>query len=154
MSGATLAKADITAFLADGATKEITNVHATTWTYETDDPTRTDYINQLSGSAYYTDFEPGGTNVNFSIGQYDYQTKADLQGGTATATSWVAPLSQGVINKAFLALTKDDTYIFFPKAAITARAGMVEDKLIGLLFSASPNDPGVAGMASEIWCDL
>jgi len=151
--GSGLTKADVDAFIADGTTKEITNVHATTWTYEEGEPSTTDYINQLNGQTYYRDFQPAAKSINFSIGQYEYSTKADLQGGTATSTSWKPALNQGVIFKTFCALTKDNTYIIFPKAIVTARTGMVEDKLLGLLFTASPVETGVDNMETEGWFD-
>jgi hypothetical protein len=53
------------------------------------------------------------------VGQYDYETKADLEGGTATA--WERPKVSKIIYKCVIAVTKDDTYIVFPKAQITAR---------------------------------
>jgi hypothetical protein len=136
-----------------GTAKEIVNVHGTTFTYEEGEPTTTDYTNQLNMQTYYRDFVPAAKSINFSIGQYDYATKAELQGGTATATSWKSPKNQGIIFKTFVAVTKDDTYIVFPKAIVSARAGMVESKLIGLLFSASPIETGIEGLETECWFD-
>jgi hypothetical protein len=149
----TLTGSIVDAILKNGTTKEITNVHGTTWTYEEAEPSVTDYINQMNGKVYYRDSVPGAVSVNFSIGQYDYQTKANLQGGTATDTSWTRPETTGLIYKALIAVTKDDTYIVFPKAAVTARGGMVESKLIGLLLSAVAMDTGVSGLVSEGWFD-
>jgi hypothetical protein len=140
-------------FIDDAGTKSIENVHSTTFTYDEAEPSTTDYINQLNGQTYYRDFVPGSKQINFSIGQYDYATKAELQGGTATATSWKAPTQQGIIFKTFVAVTKDDTYIVFPKAIVTARAGMIESKLVGLLFVASPIETGIAGLETEGWFD-
>jgi len=145
--------AAVKAFIASAGTKQIQNVHATTWTYEEQEGTSTDYINQLNGQTYYKDIQPGSRAINFTIGQYDYATKADLQGGTATATSWTAPENQGLINKCMVAVTKDDTYIAIPKAQISARTGMVESKLIGVMLTATPLETGVAGLAPEAWFD-
>ncbi|MDR3142699.1 MAG: hypothetical protein LBU37_13385 [Tannerellaceae bacterium] len=153
MTTGTLTGSAIDVILKSGTTKEIKNVHATTWTYEEAEPSVTDYLNQLNGKVYYRDSTPGAVSVNFSIGQYDYQTKADLQGGTATATAWTRPETPGLVYKTLIAVTKDDTYIVFPKAIITARGGMVESKLIALLLSAVAMDTGVDGLASEGWFD-
>jgi len=153
MTAGTLTGSAVKTILNGASTKEVANVHGTTWAYEEAEPTITDYINQLNGKVYYRDSTPGAVSVNFSIGEYDYQTKADLQGGTATATSWVRPDKSELIYKTLIAVTQDDTYIVFPKAAITARGGMVEDKVIGLMLSAVAMDTGVAGLASEGWFD-
>jgi hypothetical protein len=144
---------EVYALIHDGETKKIMNVHSTTWAYSEDEPSTTPYVNQLNGKTYYIDSTPGATSVNFSIGQYDYQTKADLQGGTATATSWERPENQGIVHKSIVAVTKDDTYLVFPKAQIIARGGMIEDKAIGILLTATPVDTGVTGLASEKWFD-
>lgn len=143
----------VKAVINAATTKEIKNVHATTWTYEEAEPSNTDYINQLNGNTYYIDSQPGSTSISFSVGQYDYETKADLQGGTATATSWLRPKNQGLIYKTLIAVTKDDTYIVVPKAQITARGGMVEDKLIGLLLTATPVETGIDNLEPEGWFD-
>lgn len=153
MESGTLNGAAVKAILDDEGTKEITNVHDTTWVYEEAEPSNTDYVNQLNGKVYYRDSTPGAVQVTFSVGQYEYQTKADLQGGTATATSWVRPETTELINKTLIAVTKDDTYIVFPKAAVVARGGMVEDKVLGLMLSAVAMDTGVTGLASEGWFD-
>jgi hypothetical protein len=147
-----LTGAEVKDFL-DGNVKEIVNVHGTTFTYEEGEPSTTDYNNQLNGETYFRDYTPAAKSINFSIGQYDYATKAELQGGEATATSWKSPKNQGIIYKTFVAITKDDTYIVFPKAIVNARAGMVEDKVIGLLFSASPIATGINGLETECWFD-
>lgn len=153
MTAAPLSGAAVKAIIQDAGTKEIANVHATTWAYEEQEGTTTDYINQLNGNTYFRDSESGSRSVNFTIGQYDYATKADLQGGTATATSWKAPTNQGIIYKCIIAVTKDDTYIVFPKAQIGARTGMVESKLIGLMMTATPMETGIDGLETEAWFD-
>ncbi|MDR1582900.1 MAG: hypothetical protein LBS55_06510 [Prevotellaceae bacterium] len=148
-----LSGVEVYALIHHANTKEVENVHATTWQYNEDEPSTTNYVNQLNGKTYYIDTTPGATNVGFSIGQYDYQAKAELQGGKATATSWERPESQGLIYKSIVAVTKDNTHLVFPKAQITARGGMIEDKAIGLLLTATPIDTGIAGLASEKWFD-
>jgi hypothetical protein len=148
-----LSGAEVYALINAGTTKEVKNVHATTWAYNEDEPSTTNNINQLNMQTYCIDTTPGATTISFSIGQYDYQAKADLQGGKATTTSWERPETQGIIYKSIVAITKDDTYLVFPKAQITARGGMIGDKVIGLLLTATPLDTGVTGLASEKWFD-
>lgn len=153
MTAGPLTAAAVKTILNDPDTKKISNVHNTTWTYEEAEPSVTDYVNQLNGKVYYRDSTPGAVNVTFSIGQYDYQTKSDLQGGTATATSWIRPQTQSLIYKTLIAKTADGTYLVFPKASIVARGGMVEDKALGLLLSAVAMDTGIDNLESEGWFD-
>ena len=93
----------------------------------------------------------GEVKINFTIGEYDYATKADLQGGKATEKNWergkYKPIHKCVIGK-----TKDGVYVVFPKAAINAR-GSNTDKAVGLAVSAVPLSTGVDGLASEKWFD-
>lgn len=142
---------DVKAFTKATTTKKIDNVHATTWAYSQDEASVTDYINQLNNTVYYRDSQPGATNVTFSIGQYDFEQKADLMGGTATATEWEAPINQGIIYKGFVAKTKDGTYFAFPKAQISAVEGMIEDKVHGINVTVTPIDPGIAGLSNVKW---
>lgn len=134
--------------------KEISNVHGNTWVYEEAEPSTTDYINQLTGKVYYRDSVPGAVQINFSIGQYDYETKKELQGGEADESSWTRSGSGEPIYKMIIAKTKDDTYIAFPNAAIIARGGMVEDKVLGLMLSAVAMETGHPDAPSEMWVDL
>jgi hypothetical protein len=154
MTAGPLTGAAIKAIIGNASTKEVKNVHSTTWAYEEDEPSINDYRNQINnGAVYYRDSEPGSKSVSFSIGQYDYETMAELIGGTATSTSWTASTDQGLVYKTLIAVTKDDTYLVFPKAQIVARRGMIEDKLIGLLVTATPLDTGIDGLESEGWFD-
>ena len=148
-----LTGAEVKALIDDTDTKQIVNVHGDTWSYEEEEGTTTPFRNQLNGNTYYVDYQQGSTNISFSVGQYDYATKAELQGGTATTASWERPETSKVIYKSFVAVTKDDTYIVIPKAQITSRGGMIESKLIGLLLTATPVETGVAGLAPEKWFD-
>lgn len=152
LTSGTLTAAAVKALLAASTTKPIPNVHGDTWAYEEAEASTTDYINQLNGKVYYRDSVSGAVSMTFSIGQYDYQTKADLQGGTATEKSWTRPETSSLIYKSLVAKTKDGTYIVFPRAAIAARGGMVE-KAIGVLLSGVAMDTGVEGLASEGWFD-
>lgn len=136
-----------------GDFKEISNIHSSTWAYEEAEPSTTDYINQLTGKVYYRDSVPGASQISFSIGQYDYETKKDLQGGNADANSWSRTDSNELIYKTIIAQTKDDTYIVFSNAAITARGGMVEDKVLGLLMTAVAMENKNPAVPSEKWFD-
>ena len=153
MTAAPLSGAAVKAILNDSSTKQINNVHSKTWAYEEQEGTNTPFINQLNGQTYYNDTQPGTRAINFTIGQYEYETKADLQGGTATSTSWKAPTNQGIINKCFIGRTKDDTYVVFPKAQISCRTGMVESTLMGLMLTATPIETGITGLETEAWFD-
>jgi hypothetical protein len=148
-----LTGAEVKDIIGDADTKEVANVHGDTWSYEEEEGTTNPFRNQLNGNTYYNDYQPGSTKVSFSIGQYDYATKAALQGGTATATSWERPKTSSIIYKCVIAITKDDTCLVFPKAQIVARGGMIESKLIGLVLSATPVETGVNGLAPEKWFD-
>lgn len=151
MTSGTLTGAAVKALLAAATTKPISNVHGDTFAYEEAESSVTDYINQQNGKVYYRDNVPGAVSISFSVGDYDFETKKDLQGGTSTAKSWTRGDS-GLIYKSIVGKTKDGTYVVFPKAAISARGGMVE-KAIGLLLSAVAMDTGVEGLASEGWFD-
>lgn len=128
----------------------ITNSHGDTFQYEEADPTVSDYINQLTGLPYRSDIENGNVQMSFVIGEYDYTTKAALQGGVATATSWVRPQKRTVVYKALKAVTDDDVVIVFPRAAIVA-VGKTTDKAIGLSVVGKMMDTGVAGLLPEGW---
>ena len=61
---------------------EVKNVHGDTWGYEESDPETTEYINALTGVNYYVDMTKQSVpTINFTMGEYEYQQKADLQGG-------------------------------------------------------------------------
>ena len=83
--------------------------------------------------------------------EYDFETKKDLQGGTATDKSWERGKFQ-TIHKCIIGKTKDGVYVVFPKASINGR-GSNTDKAIGLAIVASPLSTGVDGLASEKWFD-
>jgi len=131
---------------------EVANVHGETFKYEEAEPTVTGYKNQLTGLDYRTDIEQGDVKIDFTIGEYDYATKAALQGGTSTATSWQRPAKRATIYKALKATTEDGVVIVFPKAAIVGR-GADTDKAIGLAVTGKAQDTGVTGLASEKWFD-
>ena len=131
---------------------EVKNVHGDTWNYEEAEANITRYKNQLTGKPYRQDSEAGETQISFTIGQYDYKTKADLQGGVATASSWSRPAGAVDIRKTVVALTNDDIYILMPNAAIVGR-GATTDNAIGLAVGATAMEPTVEGLEIEKWFD-
>lgn len=146
-----LTGAEVAAILKDAKTKKVTNVHGETFKYEESEANVTRYKNALTGEYYRETAEPGEVKLNFTIGEYDYATKADLQGGKATEKNWERGKYKP-IHKCIIGKTKDGVYVVFPKAAINGR-GADTDKAIGLAVSASPLTTGVDGLASEKWFD-
>lgn len=139
---------------------EVKNVHQDTWGYEEADPETTEYVNELTGQNYYVDMTKQGIpTISFTLGEYEFQQKADLQGGSvitegtgpsATVVGWQKPTEMNIIYKAVIALSKTDTYIIFPKAQITGK-GDVQEKNIGLGVSAMCVETGIDGVAPEYW---
>ena len=131
---------------------EVDVVHGETFKYEETAPTVTSYKNQLTGGIYRQSQEGGEVKLSFVLGQYDFDTKAALQGGTATATSWERPKNSEARYNCFVGLSKDGVYIVFPKGHCVAN-GADTDKAVGLAVSATAMDTGVVGLASEYWFD-
>ncbi|MDR2913685.1 MAG: hypothetical protein LBV74_02435 [Tannerella sp.] len=146
-----LTSAEVLALIANASTKEIKNIHQDTWGYEESDPTVTEYINQLTGKPYYRDAEQQGVpTISFTLGEYEYEDKAALQGGKATAGSWERSDSPEIIEKCIIAEAKTGEVIVFPRASVLGKGNYVE-KNIGLGVTAVPVDTGVSGLASEKW---
>ena len=131
---------------------EVKNVHQDTWTLEEAEASKTDYKNQLTGKVYRSDKDMGEVKMNFTLGEYDYQTKADLLGGTATATSWERAKGKVSIEKCLVGLTEDDQYIVIPRVDITAREATT-DKAVGLPVIGTELEPTVDAVAPEYWFD-
>lgn len=135
---------------------EVKNVHGDTWGYEESDPETTEYLNALTGVNYYVDMTKQSVpTINFTMGEYEYQQKADLQGGKVIKQSekivgWEKPSELNVVYKSIVALSKTGVYIVFPKAQITGK-GDVQEKNIGLGVKAMSVETGVEGVASEYW---
>lgn len=136
---------------------EVKNVHGDTWGYEEADPETTEYLNALTGQNYYVDKTKNGVpTISFTMGEYEYKQKADLQGGTVieddaqNAIGWSRPTAMENIYKSVIALSKTGVYIIFPKAQIVAK-GDAQDKNIGLGVTATCVDSGVDGVAPEYW---
>ena len=149
----TLIKAAIT------AKAEVKNVHGETWSIEESEASVTPYKNQLTGQAYRYDTTPGELTPTFSIGQYDYETKAALMGGEAVKkggsgadkdniVGWKRSTEKVVINKVLFCLTEDDVWFIFPNCQIVTREANT-DKAIALAVKGLVQTPTIAGVASE-----
>ena len=131
---------------------EVKNVHQDTWTLEESEASKTPSKNQLTGLTYRSDKEMGDVAMNFTLGEYDYQTKADLMGGTATEPSWQRARGKFTAEKPLVGLTEDDQYIVIPRADISAREATT-DKAVGIPVVGTELEPTVDGVAPEYWFD-
>lgn len=130
---------------------EVKNVHKDTWGYEESDPTVTEYINQLTGLAYYRDVEQAGIpTVSFTIGEYALADKAALQGGEVVDGVWHRKDMVNPVAKLIVAQTKTGNWIVMPNANIVGKGNFVE-KNIGLGVTAVPVETGVKGLSAEMW---
>lgn len=141
---------------ATSSMTEVKNVHEGTWGYSQDDPNVTDYINELTGQPYFRDMTShGNKTINFTLGEYDFSTRKDLQGGKIENGMWEAPTELEVINKCIIAQTKTGNYICFPNAAIIAKVDTQEKNLgLGIVALAMETtlDSGTK-IAEEYWED-
>lgn len=141
------------ALINDTDTKEVENVHQDTWTLDEAAPSQNSYRNQLTGSVYRMDAKDmGAVTMNFTLGRYDYVAKADLMGGTGTATSWKRARGATDIKKALIALTEDDQYVVFPCASISARESYT-DKAVGIAVVGTMLEPENTAILPEYWFD-
>ena len=139
---------------------EIKNVHQDTWQIEEGEANQDSYRNQLTGKVYRTGRKTmGDLTINFTVGKYDWDTKANLMGGTVitegsgssqTKVGWKRGDDAETVYKSFVALTTDDIYVVIPKAAVTSREAST-DGAIGIAISAVMVDPDASGVASEYW---
>lgn len=142
--------------------KEVQNIHEGTWSYTQDDPEVTEYINELTGKPYYRDrISDGSKTINFTIGEYEYEDKAALQGGevimsSETPIGWASSGSLKNIEKAIIAMTKTGRYIIFTSAIIVGKVD-TQEKNLGLGVSAvateNPNSTTVSPIEAEYWFD-
>lgn len=150
---ADLNEAKMKALLANNAVKEVTNVHQDTWSLEESEASQDSYRNQLNGEVYRRGKKQMGDVVmNFTIGQYDYATKAVFLGGTATATSWKRSSEPTDIHLCLIALTDDDQYAVLPYAEISGREATT-DGAVGLPVAGTKIAPKNSAIASEYWFD-
>jgi hypothetical protein len=143
---------------------EVTNAHDGTWGYSQDDPSVTEYKNELNGQTYYRDkTDEGAKTITFTMGIYSWKNKADLQGGNmldstgatttdeSKAVGWSSSSALENINKGIIAQTKTGNYIVFPNAAIVAK-GDTQEKNIGLGISAVAMESETSGVEGEyLW---
>jgi len=134
-----------------GSLTEIKNVHQGTWGYSQDDPSVTDYVNELTGQPYYRDKETlGARTINFTLGEFDMATKAALQGGSAVTGGWKSSGTLENVNKAIVAQTKTGNYIIFTNASIVAK-GDQQEKNVGLGITAVAMENDNEGVEAEYW---
>lgn len=133
--------------------KEVTNVHQDTWSIEEGEHSQDTYKNQLTGATYRMGAKQmGDVTFNYTIGQYDYATKADFVGGEGTDTSWKRARGISVVEKFLVALTEDNQYAVLPKANIVAREAQT-DNAVGLACVATMLEPDAPEVAPEYWFD-
>lgn len=140
-----------------GTATEVKNSHQDTWSYTEDDPSVTDYINELTGKPYYRDITANGAKtIAFTLGEYSFKDKVALQGGKLVGTGdgdgWEAPETPELIYKAVVGMNKTGNYVVFTNAGIVGKANTVE-KNIGLGVSAVAMDNPSDGVADEYWFD-
>lgn len=149
----TLIKAAIT------AKTEVKNVHGETWSIEESEASVTPYKNQLTGQAYRYDTTQGEITPQFTIGQYDFVTKAALMGGEVIKkggsgadkddiVGWKRSNGKVVINKVLFCLTEDNVWFIFPNCQIVTREANT-DKAIALAVKALVQTPKVDGVDIE-----
>lgn len=143
----------LAALLADEATKEVKNIHQDTWTIEESEASQDGYRNQLTGSIYRMGTKTmGDVTFNWTIGQYDYPTKAEFLGGVATDKSWKRPRGVVEIHKVLIALTEDNQYCVLPNANVAGREANT-DGAVGLGIVGTAMEPTDPNIASEYWFD-
>lgn len=136
-----------------GSAVEIENVHQDTWSIEEDEPSQDSYKNQLTGSTYRMGAKTmGDVKFNFTLGRYDYKTKAAFMGGKATDTSWSRARGIVDIKKCLIALTEDDQYCVLPYANITGREANT-DGAIGIAVVGTMLEPTDENIMPEYWFD-
>lgn len=158
--------ADLTADLAKTLIKaaitakdEVHNVHGETWNVEESEASVNGYKNQLNGQTYRYETTPGDMSVSFTIGQYEYATKAALMGGTPikkggtgadkdNIVGWKRSNEKVVIKKALFCLTDDGVWLIFTNTQITAHEANT-DKAIAIGVKALVQTPEVAGVSAE-----
>jgi len=139
------------------AATEIDNVHQGTWSVEEAEASQDSYKNQLTGATYRMGEKTmGDITVAFTIGRYDFSTKAALMGGTAIGNSHDEGWSRqrGVVNieKTIIALTEDDIYLVVPRCNLKVREGN-SDGALGISFSGVILEPDDVSIAAEYWFD-
>ena len=151
---ASLYRALTTSSLATGFA-EILNVHQDTWTFEESEAQQDFYKNQLTGQVYRASRKTAGdVTVNFTIGQYDYTTKAAILGGTVIGDNkgWARPKRAESKYKSVIFLTDDDQLCVIPHANFNGREADA-DKGLGLAVTAQEMEPLDGNLLPEYWYD-
>lgn len=128
-------------------------MHQDTWTLEETEASQDGYRNQLTGSTYRMGTKTmGDVTFNWTIGKYDYFTKAEFLGGVATGTSWKRPRGIVEIQKTLIALTEDNQYVVLPVANIKAREANT-DGAVGIGIIGTMIEPDNEDISPEYWFD-
>lgn len=134
--------------------KEVSNVHQATFEYVEETGSIDEYKNQLNGQTYASKFNAGTQNVNWTIGQYDFEEKKEFMGGEVLedGKGWERG-SSGIQNyKTVVIVTEDDMAFIFPKANVIGRGGATEIG-VGIAVTVTPLDPG-NGLSAEYNYDV
>lgn len=134
---------------------EVKNSHQDTWSYTQDDPSVTDYINELTGKPYYRDMtDSGNKTITFTLGVYSFEDRVALMGGTIVGENegWASPETPELIYKGVVGQTKTGNYIVFTNAGIVAKTNTVE-KNLGLGVTAIAMDNETEGVSDEYLFD-
>lgn len=138
-----------------GTATVVKNSHQDTWGYTEDDPTYTDYINELTGGIYYRDVTAkGAKTITFTMGEFELEDLVTLRGGAKVGTDegWSAASEPNIVNKGIVGQTKTGNYIVFSNAAIIGK-GDQQEKNIGLGVTAVAMDNPNSGVASDYLFD-
>lgn len=149
---------------------EIKNVHQDTWTIDESEASQDTYKNQLTGAAYRTGAKSmGDVSFAFTIGRYDYLTKAYLMGGTLhladgsdvkasemtgneDAVGWSRQRGIVEVKRMLIALTEDDVYCVLPYANVNTREANT-DGAVGLAVTGVMLEPENEKIDGEYWFD-
>lgn len=135
--------------------KKVNNIHQDTWTLEEAEASQDMYRDQLTGGVYRAGKKTmGDITVNWTIGQYDYATKAEFLGGDVNSDGNVWARQRGIVHKEFalFAVTDDDQYVLFPRCTVRAREANT-DGAIGLGVAGTVLVPDNEKLSSEYWFD-
>lgn len=151
-----LTPAMLKSILGDSETKEVTNVHQDTWSMDESEASVTRYNNQLTKRPYRQSAELGEVTMNFTIGEYDFETKKNLMGGKVItnteggAIGWKRSRTYEEIHKCLMALTEDDVWAVFPKGAVVTRE-VETDGATGLAVVGTAMEPEDEAISTEYW---
>ena len=135
---------------------EVNNSHEGTWSYTQDDPSVTDYINELTGKPYYRDaINAGNKTIAFTMGVYSMADRVALQGGEELketvgnkeeGVGWKSSSAPQLVYKCIVAETKTGNFIVFTNAGVVAKTNAAEKNLgLGVTAVAMDNEnPAVA----------